>query len=121
MEINYKAIGLRIKKARKKKKLTQGALAEMVEVTPTHISHIENGATKLGLPTIVDIANALDTTVDRLLCDSLGTASQEYKSELSDLLEKCSHQELIYLEELIPHALAAFQKAENSPTKHKEG
>ena len=121
MEINYQAIGLRIQKARKKKKLTQGELAEIVDVTATHISHIENGATKLGLPTIVDIANALDTTVDRLLCDSLRTASQEYKNELYGVLEKCSHQELIYLEGLIPYALAAFHKAQHSPATHKEG
>lgn len=120
MKINYTDIGKRIRKARNKKGLTQGELAEMANVSSTHISHIENGATKLGLPTIVDIANALDITVDRLLCDSIPTAKHEFKNELSELYEHCSAQELRYLAELIPTALAAFRHANETHNSFTE-
>ena len=120
MEINYTDIGKRVRKARKKKGLTQGQLAEMVDVSPTHISHIENGATKLGLPTIVDIANALDVTVDRLLCDSIPSAKQEFKNEISELFELFSAAELRYLAELIPSAVAAFRHAQDTQNSFTE-
>ena len=37
MELDYKAIGKRIKIARIKADLTQERLAEMVEISPTHM------------------------------------------------------------------------------------
>ena len=71
MELNYEAIGIRIQRLRKEKGLTQQKLAEMSDQDPSNISHIERGATKLSLPTIVNIANALDVTVDYFLCEGL--------------------------------------------------
>ena len=43
MELDYKAIGKRIKIARIKADLTQEKLSEMVGVSPTHLSNIETG------------------------------------------------------------------------------
>ena len=43
MEINYKALGKRIKLARIEKELTQEKLAEQVGLSPTHMSNIESG------------------------------------------------------------------------------
>lgn len=61
LEINldYKEIGHNIRRYRKSCKLKQKDLAEKVNLTEQHISHIENGSTKLSLPTLVAIANAL--------------------------------------------------------------
>lgn len=41
--MDLKAIGRRIKIAREQKDLTQEALAELVDLTPMHISVIERG------------------------------------------------------------------------------
>ena len=71
MELDYKAIGKRIKIARIKADLTQERLAEMVEISPTHMSNIETGTTRVSLTAIVSLANALSVTVDELLCDSV--------------------------------------------------
>ena len=73
MELDYQAIGIRIRRLRKEQGLTQQRLAELSSQEPSNISHIERGATKLSLPTIVNIANSLNVTVDDLLCDSLNT------------------------------------------------
>ena len=71
MELDYRAIGKRIKIARIKADLTQEALAEKASLSTTHMSNIETGNSKLSLPTIVSLANALSVSVDEFLCDSV--------------------------------------------------
>ena len=94
MELNYQAVGMRIRRFRKEQGLTQQMLAELSSQEPSNISHIERGATKLGLPTIVNIANALGVTVDDLLCDSLEESRAVFEREAAELLSDCSHWEL---------------------------
>lgn len=93
MELDYQALGLRIRRVRKERGLTQQTLAELSHQEPSNISHIERGATKLGLPTLVSIANALGVTADDLLCDSLASADTAYIAEAEQLLSDCSHRE----------------------------
>ena len=71
MEIDYKAIGQRIKIARIKKGITQEAVADLIDITPAHMSNVETGKTKVSLPTLIEIANALSVSVDVLLCDNV--------------------------------------------------
>ncbi len=94
MELDYTAIGVRIRRFRKERGLTQQSLAELSDQEPSNISHIERGATKLSLPTLISIANALGVTTDDILCDSVSNASASYEREVSDLLSDCSHSEL---------------------------
>lgn len=94
MELDYQAVGVRIRRFRKAKGITQQILAELSDQEPSNISHIERGATKLGLPTIVNIANALDVTVDDLLCDSLQQSRAAYERDVSEILSDCTHWEL---------------------------
>ena len=93
MELDYQAIGIRIRRLRKAKSPTQQTLAEISGQEPSNISHIERGATKLSLPTLVNIANALGVTVDELLCDSLPATKSVYEEELAQLLSDCTHGE----------------------------
>lgn len=92
--MDYTAIGIRIRRYRKEQGLTQQVLAEMSDQEPSNISHIERGATKLSLPTIVNVANALGVTVDTLLCDSVTASKDVYLREIDAMLSGCSHQEL---------------------------
>ncbi len=62
-ELNYEMIGKRIRAERIKKGWQQAELAFRSDVTSAHLSHIETGKTKLALPTIVKIANALSVSV----------------------------------------------------------
>lgn len=94
MELDYQAIGIRIRRLRKEQGLTQQRLAELSSQEPSNISHIERGATKLSLPTIVNIANSLNVTVDDLLCDSLEFSKATFEREISEILSDCTHQEL---------------------------
>lgn len=98
MEINYKAIGKRVREARKRKGMTQSSLAEKANLSDTLISHIERGATKLSLPSIISIANALDTSVDSLLMDVVDRSEVEFDKAFSLLIAGLSPSErsLIY-------------------------
>ena len=99
LEIDYKAIGIRIRQRRKIKGLTQQKLAELAHLEPSNISHIERGATKLGLPSIIRIANALDCSVDDLLCDSLEVSHDVYEKEASGILAGCTNLQKAFITE----------------------
>ena len=52
MEVDYKAIGQRIKIARIKKGVTQETVADLIDITPAHMSNVETGKTKVSLPDV---------------------------------------------------------------------
>ncbi len=114
MTVNYKDIGERIRKLRLEKGWSQRRLADKIDMTTTHISHIENGTTKLGLPTIIEIANVLNTTVDHILCDSIVQSGAEHTHEFSQFLSGCTPLEIRYLTEISRAALAALRHVEDS-------
>lgn len=94
MELDYKAIGKRIKIARIKGELTQEKLSEMAGVSPTHLSNIETGTTRVSLSTLVSIANALKVTSDDLLCDNIVKAKVQIENDIALLLDDCDEYEL---------------------------
>ncbi len=94
MELDYKAIGKRIKIARIKADLTQERLAEMVEISPTHMSNIETGTTRVSLTAIVSLANALSVTVDDLLCDSVVKCKVQFEKDIAGILADCDEYEI---------------------------
>ena len=101
MSIDYKIIGTRIREIRKSKNLTQEKLAEMSGVEPSNISHIERAATKLSLPTLINIANALDVTLDELVYNNLNNSTHVSVKMIDELLFDCSPEELKALAEVI--------------------
>lgn len=94
MNLNYKDIGGRIKQFRLQRKMPQEKLAELAELSTPHMSHIETGTTKLGLPTLIKIANVLEVSVDELLCDNLIHSKPVYETELAQLVSDCDPIEL---------------------------
>ena len=85
--MDMKAIGRRIKAAREAKGLTQEALAELVDLTPMHVSVIERGIKPTKMDTFCNIANALDVSADTLLQDVADHSADSVPSDLDDLME----------------------------------
>ena len=77
------AVGNRIKEAREQAHLTQEDLAEIVDISPTHMSVIERGAKTPRLDTFVKIVNALKLSSDALLQDVIPPVSDTIIAELS--------------------------------------
>ncbi len=101
MELDYKAIGKRIKIARIKADLTQERLAERINISPTHLSNIETGTTRVSLSTMISIANALSVTSDDLLCDSIVMAKAQFEKDIALLLEDCDEYEIRIVKDMI--------------------
>ena len=99
--VDYIIIGKRIKELRKSKGLTQAQLAEMSGVEPSNISHIERAATKLSLPTLISIANALESSLDELVYGNLTKSSHVSVALIDDLLADCDASELRSIAEVI--------------------
>ena len=80
--MDYAAIGKRIRAHRKRLNLSQEELAEMVNISTVHMSHIETGYTKLSLPVLVDLACALGVRTDDLIFDKDALGKTELLEEI---------------------------------------
>lgn len=76
IELNYQLVGKRLRAIRKKRGFTQERLAEMAGISPQHCSGIETGAAKVSLPALIQLCNALDTTPNEVLLDSVPAAAK---------------------------------------------
>jgi transcriptional regulator with XRE-family HTH domain len=110
VEIDYKAIGQRIKIARIKKGMTQEVVSYMVDVTPAHMSNIETGKTKVSLSTLIAIANALSVSVDALLCDNVLNVKVIFEIEAKELFSDCDEYEIRLLVDILKSAKKAIRK-----------
>ena len=63
-DLDFKAIGLKIKERRQQLGITQQHIANVLEVNLSHISNIECGRTNPSLTALVKIANILECSVD---------------------------------------------------------
>ena len=108
--MDYYAIGQRIRKIRKARGLSQEQLSEMVGISVTHMSHIETGNTKLSLPVLVDLANALEVRTDDLLYDKVTAERSTATEAIIQLLETCTTQQLRVIEDLVKAAKASLSQ-----------
>jgi transcriptional regulator with XRE-family HTH domain len=63
---DYKKLGLNIAYYRKEKGLSQIKLSELVDISRTHMSRIENSDCAVSLDAIFNIAKALEVPVNKL-------------------------------------------------------
>lgn len=76
----YKKIGLRIKKIRKEKGLTQRELADMLNCSTSYISHLERGTSKLSVRMMIHVLEALEIDSNELLVDFITIKGNPYKA-----------------------------------------
>lgn len=95
MGLNYPMIGERIRHIRKSQKMTQVQLAEKTGLSVPYISHIETARKSVSLESLVKIADALNVTADRLLCENQECWEAAY--ELTELFSDCSKFEKTFL------------------------
>ena len=105
--MDYGELGRRIKNARLAAGLTQEQLAERIGLSSGHCAHVERGTTKVSLSALVSIANALDTTPDKLLIDNNYHATPHLLGEAEALFEDCDPNEIY----VMLQAAAAIKKA----------
>lgn len=100
IKINTVNIGSHIVKLRKEQHLTQEKLGERINISPTHISTVENGGS-YSLNTLITICDGLNTRLDYVL---YGNIRDNGKNNLIDLLNLCTNKDIAILE-AVAHTL----------------
>ena len=70
-ELDYVALGQRIRKSRIEKSITQEQLGEICELSTAHIGHIERGTRTPSIDSVFRISQALNVSMDYLIFDSI--------------------------------------------------
>ena len=108
--MDYYKIGQRIRQIRKAHGLSQEELAERVNISTTHMSHIETGNTKLSLPVLVDISATLDVRTDDLLNDNPTATISTALDEIAVVLERCTAQEAKVIADVVKTTKLSMDK-----------
>ncbi|MBQ7942289.1 MAG: helix-turn-helix transcriptional regulator [Muribaculaceae bacterium] len=93
MKLDFYTVGQRIRRLRRRKNLSQAKLSEMVDVSTTYISHLENGMKFMSVETLIALANALGVSTDAILCDSLDQQLSACVTEFEVILRDCTNFE----------------------------
>ena len=94
-------IGSRVKQARLKKHLTQQQLAEAAGISLSFLSNIENGRQAMQVLTLIDLANALEVSID-WLCRDIPLTSSSISSHIESELSSCTPKEREAILQLVP-------------------
>lgn len=108
--MDYFKIGQKIRKIRKACGLSQEELAEKIDISTTHMSHIETGNTKLSLPVFIDIANALEVRTDDLLDNSTTATTTASLDEIAKVLERCNAQQAKIIADVVKATKLSMDK-----------
>ena len=109
-ELDYAAVGKRIRNARKKLGFSQEVLGKMVGLSTSHVCHVEGGRTKPSLQSIVQIADALHVSVDRILSDNLDLPYDFHREDFLSELRDCSKKEKDYLLQVVIQVKKALRR-----------
>ena len=101
MELDYKAIGKRIKIQRIQREMTQEKLAELTGLSNPHISNVETGSTQVSLKSLIAIANALEITPDVLLCDNIRYGKHIFKNAVMEAVDDCDEVEIRIMADMV--------------------
>lgn len=60
-------MGRRIAEIRKANKITQESLSEILDITPKHVSHVENGTSSLSLKNLIKFCEYFNCSMDYII------------------------------------------------------
>lgn len=109
--IDFIDIGLRVKALRETRGWSQEKLAAEANISQPTLTRLENGSTNLELATIIKVANALETSMDELLCASLICGTKVYQQEYTELVKNCSVLEMRLINNVVSDLLKSFRAA----------
>lgn len=111
-KLDFKPIGLAIKKARKAKGWTQEHLAQLVDLSPRTIMYIENKGQRPRLNKFYLLVTLLDISVDQFFypCDEADESNRRKQIDL--LLNEMDEKELIVMEATAQDLKSAREIAE---------
>lgn len=94
MTLDFKPIGKRIYNLRRERNITQEQLAELVNLSVTQVSKLENGKSRLSLDSLINIATVLEASTDEILFGRIQAGADHRYDEVLDIFSDCDKTEL---------------------------
>ena len=85
--IDFKAIGQKLRTERERIGYTQERTAEVIGITPAFVGHIERGERSMSLDTLIHFCNLYHVTIDYLLSDTLPQNDDNALTQIADILK----------------------------------
>ncbi len=114
MDCDLQNIGSRIRRARKRKGMSQGRLSELLQISETHMSEIERGKSCANMLLIKKLATVLEVSADWLLLIDNESAQQQSTDELSQLLSEFSPAQLEQTFKIVKQLKVSFDALDPS-------
>lgn len=108
--IDYIELGKTIKTIRGEKNLTQEKLAELTNMSTTHISNIENGKAKVSLETILNISRMLEYSIEELISGDIHKSFNKTKSQFKSIISDCNYYELKIINDVVLTLINSLRK-----------
>lgn len=86
-----------IRQERKSKRITYEELAEMLDISPTHIKHIESGHRKPSIEILFEIARVLNLSLDGVFFPKDITQSDLTRGKIDRLLDSLDEDSLQFV------------------------
>ena len=104
MSNNYARLGKRIKQLRLRNGYSQEKLAELVNISSTYVSRVENGTKGISLDTFIQITKILNASPDELLADYFESIDKPSNQRFLDMLQDCSDEECKFVIDVMTKA-----------------
>ena len=88
MNVDYKMIGEKIKRARKGRNMTQETLAERLDVSIGYVSQVERGITKISLDLLGAISSVLECDIACFVSESAVNSADYMGTEIANEIKK---------------------------------
>ena len=113
----FESFGADVKAARKARRLSRRALAEIVNIDNRYLANIENEGTIPSLPVIIQLIKACGLPVERYFNPEIMREESEQRQRVSHKLKPCPEQYLSIIEGAIDGAIQTEQPEKNEETE----
>lgn len=96
--VDFKMVGLRIRRARKAKDYTQEYVSEICGITSKQISQIETGNSGFTISTLTHLCNLLEVSSDYIL---FGNSVEHFKDPILGSVSNLNNEQKEILDEIV--------------------
>ena len=98
---DFKAFGLAIKEARKKRGLTREQVGALIEIDPRYLTNIENKGQHPSLQVLYDLVSLLNVSVDEFFLPAANLAKSTRRRQIEKQMDSFTEKELMLMEALV--------------------
>jgi len=98
---DFRALGLAIKEARKKRGLTREQVGAMIEIDPRYLTNIENKGQHPSLQVLYDLVSLLNVSVDEFFLPTDNMIKSSRRRQLEEKINQLTDTDLVIMESVI--------------------